>query len=231
MEIDVILLSYTKNDTIFKMTKKCIESIINSEKEYSFNIILIETEKSGKYKYESKKIKTIVPNEAFNYNKFLNIGLKYCKNEWVLISNNDTEYKEGWLTEMMRQNQKDRNLLSMSPLCPIWKRHKNGFKNDREVYYGYRTTYEITGWSLLINKKVIDAIGSFDEQFAFWYQDDDYAKIIQEKGIKHALVMNSIVYHHHMKSHGLFKKDKRIQMTRGSNKIFSKKWEGRSDKP
>ena len=52
MEIDVILLSYTKNDSIFTMTKKCIESIINSEKEHSFNIILVETEKSGKYNYD-----------------------------------------------------------------------------------------------------------------------------------------------------------------------------------
>ena len=76
MEIDVILLSYTKNESIFKMTKKCIESILNSEKEYSFNIILVETEKSGKYNYDYEEVNVIIPNETFNYNKFLNIGLR-----------------------------------------------------------------------------------------------------------------------------------------------------------
>ena len=225
MEIDVILLSYTKNDSIFTMTKKCVESIINSEKEHSFNIILVETEKSGKYNYDYKEVNIVIPNETFNYNKFLNIGLKYCKNDWVLISNNDTEYKEGWLTEMLKQNEKDENLLSMSPFCPNWNPHLNSFKKGKEVYYGYRTSYEIAGWSLLINTKVIETIGGkFDEKFSFWYQDNDYAKTIQKKGIKHALIRNTSVYHYVSKSHSLIEKNKHTQMTHGLNRVFKQKW-------
>lgn len=225
MKIDVILLSYTKNDNIFNMTKRCIESIINSEKEYKFNIILVETEKSGKYTYDFKEVKTIVPNEEFNYNKFLNIGLKYCKNEWILISNNDTEYVGGWLTEMLKQHSKDNELISMSPYCPIWHVHKNNFKEKKEIFYGYRTSYELTGWSILINKKVIDIIGNFDEQFSFWYQDNDYSMNLQKYNVKHALIKKATVLHHLSKSHALVDPQKQNQMTHGLNKNFNEKWE------
>lgn len=224
MEIDVILLSYTKNDNIFNMTKRCIESIINSEKEHKFNIFLVETEKSGKYTYDFKEVKTIVPNEEFNYNKFLNIGLKYCKNEWILISNNDTEYVGGWLTEMLKQHSKDNELISMSPYCPIWHVHKNNFKEKKEIFYGYRTSYELTGWSILINKKVIDIIGNFDEQFSFWYQDNDYSMNLQKYNVKHALIKKATVLHHLSKSHALVDPKKQNQMTHGLNKNFNEKW-------
>lgn len=224
MEIDVILLSYTKNDNIFSMTKRCIESIINSEKKYKFNIILVETEKSGKYTYNFEEVKTIVPNEEFNYNKFLNIGLEYCKNEWILISNNDTEYVGGWLTEMLKQYSKDNELISMSPYCPIWHVHKNNFKEKKEIFYGYRTSYELTGWSILINKKVIDIIGNFDEQFSFWYQDNDYSMNLKKYNVKHALIKKATVLHYLSKSHVLVDPQKQNQMTHGLNKNFNEKW-------
>ena len=52
MEVDVIILSYTKNDGYYGMTKECIESILNSEDEHTFNIIVMESDKTGKYVYD-----------------------------------------------------------------------------------------------------------------------------------------------------------------------------------
>lgn len=224
MEVDVILLTYTKNDEIYNMTKNCIESIINSENNTTFKIHLIETDKTGKYGYDYKEVNLIVPNGEFNYNKFLNIGLEYCANDWILISNNDTEYRVGWFTEMMKQYEKDTELLSMSPYCPIWHVHKQNFNRDgREIYYGNRTSYELTGWSILLNKKVIDIMGNFDERFSFWYQDNDYSMNLSKHKIKHALIKNSVVLHFVSKSHGLLG-IKKVEMTHGLNKTFQNKW-------
>lgn len=224
MEIDVILLSYTKNDYIYEMTKNCIESIINSEKDFKFKIYLIETDNTNKYSYDYDEVKTIIPNEEFNYNKFLNIGLEYCKNEWVLISNNDTEYINGWLTEMIKHYNNDNELLSMSPYCPIWHIHKTNFNVEQEIFYGNRTSYELTGWSILMNKKVVDIIGKFDEQFSFWYQDNDYAMNLSKNNIKHALIKNSVVLHYVSKSHDLLDREKIYNMTHGLNNNFKSKW-------
>ena len=43
---------------------------------------------------EMLKIDTLIfPDEDFNYNKFVNIGLEECKNEAILITNNDVFYE------------------------------------------------------------------------------------------------------------------------------------------
>ena len=76
MEIDVIVLSYAKNDSIIKMNNDCINSLNFSTTSFKFNILLIETESTKEYKYIQDNVKVIQPGVEFNYNKFLNIGLK-----------------------------------------------------------------------------------------------------------------------------------------------------------
>lgn len=224
MEVDVIILSYTKNDGYYGMTKECIESILNSEDEHTFNIVVMESDKTGKYVYDYDEVKTIVPNEEFNYNRFLNIGLEHCNNEWILISNNDTEYHSKWFTQMYKEWEKDNELLSMSPFCPIWTKHKD-FTGGEEVFPGYRVSFEITGWSILMNKKVVEMMGKFDEDFVFSYQDDDYSMTLQKHNIKHALIKNSVVTHKVSKSHNLIT-DTRMKfiMTHAQANTFFNKW-------
>lgn len=223
MDIDVIVLSYTKDDSIFEMNLNCFSSIINSSKNHKFNIILVETESTKTFNYSIDNVKVIQPNEPFNYNRFLNIGLKHCKNDWILITNNDTIYYEDFLENMFIANSLDSELLSMSPIDDDYIRHKD-FDRSIDRHYGYRVSYEISGWSILMNRKVLEKIGNFDEQFDFWYQDGDYAKNLENNGIKHALITSSKVKHLISKSHNLIEENKKYDMTRGAGGKFIKKW-------
>lgn len=223
MTIDVIILSYAKNDLIIKMNNNCIDSLNSSSDQHTFNIFLVETESSKEYKYPQKNVTVIQPGIEFNYNKFLNIGLKECKNDWILISNNDTLYHNNFLENMMLAHQYDNFILSMSPIDDTWFRHKD-FDREELIHYGYRTSYEVTGWSILAHKSVIEKIGGFDEQFTFWYQDNDYSMSLQKTNIKHALITNSKVTHLLSKSHGLIEPEKKFQMTNGLGTTFLNKW-------
>lgn len=223
MEIDVIILSFTQNEKIFNMTNDCINSINESSEEHSFNIILVETDKSGTFKYEQENVTTIIPNEEFNYNKFLNIGLKECKNEWILISNNDTVYHDKWFEKMLDAHNIDNEILSLSPFDNTWHIHSR-FDKNIPIHYGHRVSYELTGWSILMNKKVLDIIGEFDEEFKFWYQDNDYSQNLLKHGIKHALITNSWVTHLLSRSHELIEDNEKHNMTNGLNSVFIKKW-------
>lgn len=222
MIVDVVILSYTKNEDLYKMTQNCVESIVNSEKDYTFNITVVETDKSGTYAYEGDNVTTIVPEGSFGYNKFLNHGINNSNNEWVLLSNNDTVYSEGWLSEMMEANNKDSDIVSMSPMDDSWHTHKVLDKNI-DIHYGCRVSIEITGWSILVKRKAIETIGGFDENFRFWYQDDDYSKMLQLHNIKHALITKAKVKHLLSKSHGLVGKNKH-SMTNGQINVFNDKW-------
>lgn len=224
MTIDVIILSYAKNDSIIKMNNNCINSLNTSSENHKFNILLVETESTKEYKYPQENVTVIQPKIEFNYNKFLNIGLKECKNDWVLISNNDTIYHNNFLENMMLAHQYDNFILSMSPMDDGWHRHQT-FDKSTGIYYGYRTSYEVAGWSILVHKSVIEKIGGFDEQFTFWYQDNDYANSLMENNIKHALIRNSKVTHLLSKSHGLIESEKKYSMTDGLGVNFINKWQ------
>jgi GT2 family glycosyltransferase len=224
MEIDVIILSYAKEDSIVNMNNQCIDSINDSTTEHKFNIILVETESTKTYKYYQDNVTVIQPNEEFNYNRFLNIALQHCKNEWVLISNNDTIYYKNFVDEMLRANEFDKELLSMSPMDDEWYIHKKNFDKTIDIHYGYRTSYEITGWSILVKKEVLDRINGFDEQFKFWYQDNDYALTLLHNKIKHALITRSKVSHLLSKSHDFIERSKRFEMTDGMMRNFTNKW-------
>jgi GT2 family glycosyltransferase len=104
-----------------------------------------------------------------------------------------------------------------------WHRHFLFDKNIK-IHYGYRTSYEVAGWSILLNKSVIDKLGEFDEQFTFWYQDNDYANSLQVNQIKHALITDSKVTHLLSRSHGLIEPEKKFEMTNGLGINFTNKW-------
>jgi GT2 family glycosyltransferase len=79
------------------------------------------------------------------------------------------------------------------------------------------------GWCLVVKKEALDKIGLFDEQFDMYYQDNDYAKILEKNGIKHALVKDSIVCH--LKSVNISKTTAENLKKMEEDKIkFERKW-------
>jgi GT2 family glycosyltransferase len=221
--IDVIILSYCKDSSIKEMNINCINSINNSTKNYKFNIILVETDTQNTHRYPQPNVTVIQPFEKFNYNRFLNIGLNFCKNNWVLITNNDTIYHKNFMDNMMIAHDNDPQLLSMSPMD-----NDSGYQTDlgfdKDVHYGYEIMKQLVGWSILLNKKVLDIIGKFDEDFTFLYQDADYGKKLEKNSIKHGCVTNSKAKHLVNVSHGMVEPKDYEEMTTGMEKMFNKKW-------
>jgi GT2 family glycosyltransferase len=68
----------------------------------------------------------------------------------------------------------------------------------------------------------METMGSWDERFVHWYQDNDYAETIKHNGIKHALIRSSIV-HHLCESSKELMEDENL-MTLGMKEVFENKW-------
>ena len=113
-ELDVIFLTYTGDEETYKMTKNAIQSLKSSENN-SFNIIVLESNKQSKYKYEVDHF--LIPDEPFNYNKYLNIGAEYCECDFTAVSNNDVIFNKGWWTKMKAAFE-SHNLDTASPKSP-----------------------------------------------------------------------------------------------------------------
>ena len=223
MNIDVIILANTKDLQLYGMTQRAINTLLLSEKDHTFNIIIVESNVNilnEGFVYHNCNV--IIPNEEFGYNKFLNHGLKHCKTDWVIIANNDLIFTQHWFTKLMAYNSKNPDVLSLSPWEPNWH-EKRGMSDKQEAYVGYRTSFEITGWCLVMHKDVISKCELFDPRFKFWYQDNDYTMTLQKYNIKHALITKSRVYHMVSGSHHLLNNN-RHKMTDGQLDILKEKW-------
>lgn len=199
MNVDCIILTNSSDSKNIRMTKRTILSLKDSEPKINFDIHLVESNKLiSPDHYNNIVTNFIKPEINFNYNKYLNIALPYLKNDWVIISNNDVGYEKNWLSEIFKIHQERPDIESFSPKDPLlyMKYYDWHFINSSSQYFeSYTVTEAINGWCIVIKKSALDKIVPFDEIFDMYYQDNDYSEMIKSKGIKHALVRNSIACH------------------------------------
>ena len=72
--VDVIILSYCNDEECFRINYNCINSLLASEEAFSFNIIIIESNKhftNMGYHYHFPNVRVIIPSTDFNFNRFL----------------------------------------------------------------------------------------------------------------------------------------------------------------
>lgn len=179
--LDLIILSKSKTYRDSLMTQKAIDTALDGANGLPINVIVIE---GGTGDYHDAK--TVYNNEKFNYNQFANQGAGMGTAEWIMIANNDLEFTNGWL----------HNLLTaecdvVSPHEPTDIRQKGIIDNTA----GYEIGRHFSGWCFMIARKLWLEIGGFDEDVDFWFSDDVVVEQVKALGIKPMLVKESIVRH------------------------------------
>lgn len=234
--LDVIILTNTKDDKIYHMTKAAVESLKKSSSIHSFNIILMESNKDSKYKYDVDVYE--IPDPEFNYNVYLNLAVRHCKGDYSCVSNNDVYFNPGWYDKLHDAMLKY-NLDTASPKSKIQQvgivaqaEIKHRFTPLNKIVEGYQVVYTFCGWCWVMTKEVREWLFPLDEQFAFFYQDNDIICRLEERNCKHALIGNSLVDHYGQSSHYLLKeKNKWHSYTFGLEKTFIEKWKHKLKKP
>ena len=193
--VDVIILSYAKNDHLKGLTEQTINTLLNSENQdnIQFNIIIIESNKNLK-PFNYPNTTTLYPHVKFGFNKYINIGLKNCGNDFVCLCNNDLIFHQGWATNILSEFSKDQNLYSASPFCQF-SQGAEGMPLNSGLYYGYTIRKEVSGWCIMLRRQTFQIIGKPDNKFKFWYSDNDYANLLKKHNLKHALITSSFVDH------------------------------------
>lgn len=220
-DIDVVVLSYTKNDKFYTMTRHCIESLHESETDWQFKVHLVETSKNlGAFNYNDIVHRVIQPPVEFNYNLYLNQALPDCNSEYVVILNNDVLCHKGWFSEMVDKINENK-FDSASPKCPRWEAHR---PYDTGVVPGFDSGIHFCGWCLVLTQETLKHIMPLDETFSFWFQDNDLAQYLRCTKKRHALITSSFVTHLESQSHELLDSKDKIQKTYGLRQAFADKW-------
>ena len=223
INVDIVIVSDSKNQALIDMMNHTLKTLYSSEKDINFFTYIVESSNSD-FSHIHKNIKMIKPKAPFGYHRYLNIGRRLGKSEYVCLCNNDLEFKQGWASKIIKEMNNDSKLLSASPYSnnPHLSLYK--IKENSGIYNGYQVTKHVAGWCIFQKRMIYSIIRDLDERFIFWYCDNDYSMTLKKRGLKHALITSSKV--NHLTSKTLNTKNKREIniLTTEQEKIFNRKW-------
>lgn len=228
IEIDIIILSFAKNENLRKVTEKALVTLFASESpdKIKFNVIVLESNKNEP-PYNFSNVQTVFPKEKFGYHRYMNIGIDLTSSPYVCICNNDLLFHPNWATEILKAFKSDPQLSSVSPACSI-HHPEQGMATGSGIKYGYGVRDELVGWCLFFKRDILKITGKLDPRFKFWYADNDYSMMLQKYGLKHALVTDSIVDHLESQTLNTENEKDRKKLTARERFYYEYKWEGRS---
>ncbi len=228
-ELEAIIISFAKDANYRAITQQAIDSLLTSQRNVKCMATVIESNKECE---PYANANTIYPDTPFGYNHYLNIGIKQSKAKYVALCNNDLMFTPGWADNIARGMELF-GLQSASPICPLFHGPKSihAFNAQDPLFHcnkmleGHKVARHIAGWCIVAEREMLQAIGYLDEDFVFWYADNSYAAQLAIKGIKHGLIMNSVVHHLHGGSTTLKGEShtKQRQLQGGAN-LFDKKY-------
>jgi hypothetical protein len=226
-ELDIIILSNAQTPELRKLTCQALESLTNSEDPNKVRFLIQVYESASTIPYSYPFCQTIFPRKPFNYNKFMNLGIKKGTASYVVLCNNDLIFQPGWASSILETFRTYPELDSASPLCEINHRELGIYPNTG-TYFGYEVRKQIAGWCLFFKRSMLQKTGLLDERFRFWYADNDYANTLEKNKILHALVSSSLVDHLESQTLKTKSERERLMLTTQERFFYECKWGSRT---
>ena len=231
----------------------CISSIIDKTTYKNYEIIVIENNSKSQETFdyydkitaEHDFIKVVRWEEGFNYSKINNFGAKYAKGDYYILLNNDIEViSPDWITRMLAYCQDDEvgavgaKLLFEDDTiqhCGVvigvggFAGHILTEQDVEDVGYFGRLQVQqeisaVTAACMMVDAKVFNEVGGFDEEFTVALNDVDLCLKIREAGKKIMLDPNVMMHHYESKSRGYEESKEKQNRFNGEIKRFRDKW-------
>lgn len=168
-----------------------------------------------------------------------NAGAAAARGGLLCFLNNDTVVTRGWLSALVRHLEKDPSLGMVGPST-------NEIANAAKVPVRYRDPGELEPWAraftrknagrarpiemlaffcVLLPRRVFEAVGPLDEQFAVgMFEDDDYCRRLREKGWTLAVARDSFVHHWGRGSFRRLSEEEYLRIYRENRERYARKW-------
>ncbi len=196
-KLSIVILSYAIDNDIYKMNCRCLDSLFESEQwqKDELEVLLIESNKQSTYQYD-ERVRVLIPNEKFNFHRFLNVGTAETKGEFLAFCNNDIVFQPGWWTAIKQVKKANPKFMCFSPLdrsYPMMTEEQMPLTKD--YYIGWENKRHFAAWCFVWERKIFDIIGSFDELYDFYSADGDELLTLRKYAIPNVLVTHSEVKH------------------------------------
>lgn len=163
------------------MTQHAIVTAVCGAKGYHVNVIVIE-----QTHWTFTGATTIYRPGEFNYNAAANYGITCGASPFVVVSNNDVSFADGWLAALM-----DAHYPFVSPIDPRYPKQRGMVRNET----GWETGRHLSGWCFMLTRKLWQHMGHFDERVRFWCSDDAVIQQAKAVGVAPMAVPKAVVLH------------------------------------
>ncbi|MDC1023638.1 glycosyltransferase family 2 protein [Nitrosopumilus sp.] len=203
-KVSIIIVNYNGKELL----KKCLDSLFKIKYD-NFEVIIVDNNSTDNTiefitkNYPSIQILKLDSNKGFAEPN--NLAAKITKGDFLLFLNNDTVVTPNFISEMMKILEHDKTIGICQSLLlkPDGSIDSSGdFIDKLGVVYNSKTKIKeirnissARGASMLIERKIFNKLGGFDEKFFFSFEDVDLGWRTWILGYKVVIVPNSIVYH------------------------------------
>ena len=165
-----------------------------------FPIIIVDNARNFEFKKEIEKkysnVKIIISKENLGWAAGMNLGIKESKTDYVMINSPDINISNHSIDKLYTEAKKIKNFALFAPTYLDETIHKNFYKKpDTTDSLNNILEVEWIDNSFIINKKEIQNIGYFDENFFMYFENFDFCKRIFDNK-KKMLVSKNIKFTH-----------------------------------
>lgn len=218
MKIDLSIICINFN--AFDLTHQCIKGIRSNTKNISYEIIIInnhpqskasDVQKLKQFYEDSSQIK-IFQSENKGFGSANNLGSRRAQGKFLLFLNNDTIISDNSLEKMINYLKKNNNIGIIGPLFytvkgELQKHFCGDFQNLKSLIFFRKKEKEInlnqefnscemtTGAAMMIEKKLFEKLGGFDEKFFMYFEDEDLCRQALKLGKINGILTTAKITH------------------------------------
>ena len=156
-------------------------------------------------------VRVITNTENRGFPAACNQGLRAARGEYLVLLNNDAVVTDGWLAQLVALAESDPmigmtgpvsnyasppQLVTSVPYTDLDGMHRFAARWRAEHLGQWLTAGKLSGFCLLIKRRLLDAVGGMDERFGVgFFDDDDLALRATRAGFTLAVAHDLFVHH------------------------------------
>lgn len=184
----------------WKLTKVCIDSILNYTKDYELIVVQEGEDKEiSELLQRYGSIKVVKNSTPKGYSGALNSGMRVSEakdGDYYCFMNNDTVVTPGWMEEMLTGfNDKEVGLVTPT-FWGMGTRQSVDWNTKGLRFDWVLESFHLAGVCFLVPKRVMNGIGDWDEDFNHGGEDFDITMRISDAGYKLIVARESFIYHY-----------------------------------
>lgn len=241
-KVSVVVLTYNN----LELTKACLDSLLTQSQYPNLEIIVVDNHSSDQTpaylcawaEGHPDRIVILNPdNKGFAAGN--NVGLAAASGDYLVILNNDTIVTAGWIKGLIRHLRDNKEIGIIGPITNnIGNEAKVGTRYDRvddmPAEAAQMTRARMGEWfeintlaffCVMFPRSTYEQIGGLCEEYGLgFFEDDDYCRRVQRRGMRAACAEDVFVHHHLSASFNALGARKKQALFEKNRAIYESKW-------